>query len=96
MQIGGADAGCGRLGHGPGEVGLHLPEALLAQKLQVTGKTTTLKATLGIIGADEGTVRLFGQAVTPGSAALDELKSRIAKAPGYRRQRRSPCPAPCR
>lgn len=41
------------------------------------GKTTTLKATLGIIGADEGTVRLFGQAVTPGSAALDELKSRI-------------------
>lgn len=41
------------------------------------GKTTTLKAALGIIGADEGTVRLFGQAVTPGSKALDELKSRI-------------------
>lgn len=41
------------------------------------GKTTTLKAALGLIAPDEGTVRLFGQAVTPGSSALDDLKSRI-------------------
>lgn len=41
------------------------------------GKTTTLKAILGLIAADMGTVRLFGQAVTPSSAALDELKARI-------------------
>lgn len=41
------------------------------------GKTTTLKAALGLIAPDEGTVRLFGQAVTPGSSTLDDLKSRI-------------------
>ena len=35
------------------------------------GKTTTIKAILGIIAADAGTVRLFGQPVTCGSAALD-------------------------
>ena len=51
------------------------------------GKTTTLKATLGIIGADEGTGR--GGPPLAGGAPR-------AKAPGYRRQRRSPCPAPCR
>ena len=41
------------------------------------GKTTTIKAILGIIAADAGTVRLFGQPVTCGSAALDAIKSRI-------------------
>ena len=41
------------------------------------GKTTTIKATLGIIAADAGTVRLFGEPVTCGSAALDAIKSRI-------------------
>ena len=41
------------------------------------GKTTTLKAALGLITADEGTVRLFGQVAAPGSAAVEELKSRI-------------------
>ena len=41
------------------------------------GKTTTIKAILGIIAADAGTVRLFGQSVTCGSAALDAIKSRI-------------------
>lgn len=41
------------------------------------GKTTTLKAALGLIAADTGTVRLFGQAIEPGSAALDALKARI-------------------
>ena len=41
------------------------------------GKTTTIKAILGIIAADAGTVRLFGEPVTCGSAALDAIKSRI-------------------
>ena len=41
------------------------------------GKTTTIKAFLGIIAADAGTVRLFGQPVTCGSAEMDAIKSRI-------------------
>ncbi|MEC4176754.1 ABC transporter ATP-binding protein [Adlercreutzia sp. R21] len=41
------------------------------------GKTTTLKAALGLIGADTGTVRLFGEEVRPGASALDALKARI-------------------
>ena len=47
------------------------------------GKTTTIKAILGIIAADAGTVRLFGQPVTCGSAALDAMSPLKVLGRGY-------------
>ena len=47
------------------------------------GKTTTIKAILGIIAADAGTVRLFGEPVTCGSAALDAMSPLKVLGRGY-------------
>lgn len=41
------------------------------------GKTTIMKAALGIIAPDEGTVRLLGEEVRLDSPTLDQLKQRV-------------------
>lgn len=41
------------------------------------GKTTVLKTILGLVSADQGHVRLFGESVTPNDATLGRTKQRI-------------------
>lgn len=41
------------------------------------GKTTIMKAALGLIAADEGTVSLLGERVFPGNSACAHIKQRV-------------------
>ncbi|MCF2528169.1 alpha/beta fold hydrolase [Yinghuangia soli] len=46
------------------------------------GKTTTLRMLMGLIHPDEGVIRIFGHAVTPGAPVLSRLGS-FVEGPGF-------------
>src|SRR5258708_1131637 len=46
------------------------------------GKTTTLRALMGLLHPDEGTITIFGRRVHPGSPALSRLGS-FVEGPGF-------------